>query len=109
MATTHKKLASVQLGSSAGDVYAPSVYGMVKTIVLHNTSSASKHATIYFGTASNAADKILRVTLEGNETLEWGCQHMIVVDGTSSSGVKLSGEAEDATTVNCFVFGAEES
>ena len=34
---------------------------------------------------------------------------MIVVDGTSSSGVKLSGEAEDATTVNCFVFGAEES
>ncbi len=109
MATTHKKLASGQLGASAGNVYAPTVLGMVKTIALHNTSSATKHATIYFGTASNAADKILRVSLEGYETLEWGLQHMIVIDGTSSSGLKLTGEAESATTINYFIFGAEES
>jgi hypothetical protein len=34
---------------------------------------------------------------------------MLVVDGSSSSGIKLSGEAEDATTINYFVFGAEEN
>ena len=109
MATNHKKLASGQLGASAGNLYAPTVYGMVKTIALHNTGSATKHATIYYGTASNAADKILRVSLEGYETLEWGLQHMLVVDGTGSSGIKLTGEAESATTINYFIFGAEES
>jgi len=109
MATTHKKLASGQLAASAGNIYAPTVKGMVKTIALHNTSSATKHATVYFGTTANAADKILRVSLEGYETLEWGLQHMLVVDGSSSSGIKLSGEAESATTINYFIFGAEES
>ena len=81
---------------------------MVKTIVLHNTSSATKHATVYYGSTATpaAAEKILRVSLEGYETLEWSLQHMIVVDGSSS--VKLSGEAEDASTVNFFIFGADE-
>ena len=112
MATEHKKLASGQLAASAGNIYAPTVKGMVKTIALHNTSSATKHATVYFGTTAGAAggaDKILRVSLEGYETLEWGLQHMLVVDGSSSSGIKLSGEAESATTINYFIFGAEES
>jgi hypothetical protein len=109
MATEHKKLASGQLAASAGNIYAPTVKGMVKTIALHNTGSATKHATVYFGTTANAADKILRVSLEGYETLEWGLQHMLVVDGSSSSGIKLSGEAESATTINYFIFGAEES
>ena len=109
MATTHKKLASGQLATSSGDIYAPTVKGMVKTIALHNTSSDTKYAIIFFGTTTAEANKILRVSLEGYETLEWGLQHMLVVDGSSSSGIKLSGEAEDAATINYFVFGAEEN
>ena len=111
MATTHEKLASVVLGTSAADVYAPTVYSMVKTVILHNTSSATKYATLYLGTTGTPADseKILRVSLEGYETLEWSLSHMLVVDGSGSSGMKMSGLAEDDNTVNCFVFGAKES
>ena len=108
MATTHKKLGSGQLGTGAGDMYAPTVYGMVKTILLHNTGSGEQVVDIYFGTASASADKVLRVTLEGYETFEWTLQHMLVVDGTGSSGVKVTGETSDATTLNYFIFGAEE-
>tara|TARA_R100000808_G_scaffold7327_1_gene21587 strand:+ start:586 stop:921 length:336 start_codon:yes stop_codon:yes gene_type:complete len=111
MATLHKKLANGVLGTSAADAYAPSVYAMVKTIVLHNTDSAQKHATFYLGTTAtpSASEQILRATLDGYETLEWSLGHMIVVDGTGSSGMKISGEAESADTVNFFIFGAEES
>jgi len=109
MATTHKKLGSGQLGTSAGNMYAPTVYGMVKTILLHNTGSDEQVVEIYFGTASAAADKVLRVTLDGYETFEWTLQHMLVVDGTSSSGVKVTGKTTDPTTLNYFIFGAEEA
>jgi hypothetical protein len=33
---------------------------------------------------------------------------MLVVDGTSSSGVKVTGKTTDPTTLNYFIFGAEE-
>ena len=111
MATTHEKLAQGVLTASTANIFAPTVYAMVKTVVLHNTGSATKHATIYLGTTGTptTAEKILRVSLEGYETLEWGLGHMMVVDGSGSSGLKLSGVAETTDIINYFIFGAKES
>ena len=108
MAATHKKLSSGVLGTTAGDIYAPTVKGLVKTIILHNTGSADEEVKVYFGTASATADEVLRVTLEGYETFEWSLGHILVVDGTSSSGVKLTGESATANTTSYFIFGAQE-
>jgi hypothetical protein len=104
MATTHKKLSSGQLGNSTATIYDPSsVTGMVKTVVLHNTNSTDEVAEVYFdGTA--AADKMLKVTLQGGETLEWALGHMVVVLDAET----LKGKSTTASKVNYFIFGAEE-
>ena len=49
MAATHKKLGSGQLATTAGDLYAPSgtTKGMVKTVLLHNTDTVDRVATVY--------------------------------------------------------------
>ena len=104
MATTHKKLSSGQLGNSTATIYDPSsVTGMVKTVVLHNTNSTDEVAEVYFdGTA--AADKMLKVTLQGGETFEWTLGHMVVVLDAET----LKGKSTTASKVNYFIFGAEE-
>jgi len=104
MATTHKKLDSGQLGSSTATIYTASgVTGMVKTIVLHNTNSTDEVAEVYFdGTA--AADKMLKVTLQAGETLEWSLGHMVVVLDAET----LKGKSTTASKVNYFIFGADE-
>jgi len=107
MAATHKKLGSGQLAATAGDLYAPgsSVTGMVKTVVLHNTDTVDRVATVYF-TGSSDSDKLLNVTLNADETFEWSVGHMVVLDGSASA--KLQGEADSGSKVNYFIFGAEE-
>lgn len=109
MAATHKKLGNGQLGATAGNLYAPgsTVTGMVKTVVLHNTDTVNRVATVYFN-GSAAADEILNVTLSADETFEWSLGHMVVVDGTASPAETLKGKADSASQVNYFVFGAEE-
>ena len=76
---------------------------MVKTVVLHNTNSTDEVAEVYFdGTA--AADKMLKVTLQGGETFEWTLGHMVVVLDAET----LKGKSTTASKVNYFIFGAEE-
>ena len=76
---------------------------MVKTVVLHNTNSSSESAEIYFnGTAD--ANRMLKVTLEANETFEWSVGHMVVVLDAET----LKGKSTTASKVNYFIFGAEE-
>ena len=107
MATIHKKLASGQLASSAAAIYSPAspLKGMVKTLILHNTNTTDELVEIYFG-GTAALNKVLCVTLNPNETLEWGVSHMIHVDG--SAAVTLQGKSTVAAKVNYFLFGAEE-
>lgn len=76
---------------------------MVKTVVLHNTNSSSESAEVYFnGTAD--ANRMLKVTLEANETFEWSVGHMVVVLDAET----LKGKSTTASKVNYFIFGAEE-
>tara|TARA_R110002020_G_scaffold265840_6_gene480662 strand:- start:165 stop:479 length:315 start_codon:yes stop_codon:yes gene_type:complete len=104
MATTHKKLSSGQLGSSTATIYDPSsVTGMVKTIVLHNTNTTDEDVEVYFD-GTTAADKMLEVTLQANETFEWSVGHMVVVLDAET----LKGTSTTASKVNYFIFGAEE-
>ena len=107
MAATHKKLGSGQLATTAGDLYAPgsTVTGMIKTVVLHNTATVDRVATVYFN-GNSASDKLLNVTLNAAETFEWSVGHMVVLDGSASQTRK--GEADENSKVNYFVFGAEE-
>ena len=104
MAATHKLLSSGQLSGSAAIIYDPtSVTGMVKSVVLHNTNSSSESAEVYFnGTAD--ANRMLKVTLEANETFEWSVGHMVVVLDAET----LKGKSTTASKVNYFIFGAEE-
>mgnify|MGYP001332068299 CR=1 FL=1 len=101
---THKKLNSGQLGSSPADIYSPSsVTGMVKTVVLHNTNSTDEVAEIFFNGSADS-DRMLKVTLEADETFEWSVGHMVVV----LDAEVLKGESTTASKVNYFIFGAEE-
>jgi len=107
MAATHKKLSSGQLGDDAttdAAIYNPSsVTGLIKTVVLHNTNSTDEVASIYFnGTA--AADRMLKVTLQADETFEWAVGHLVSVLDAET----LKGESTTASKVNYFIFGAEE-
>jgi hypothetical protein len=106
MAATHKKLASGQLATGTAVTIYDSTSGkdgMVKTVVLHNTNSTSEVASIYFnGTA--AADRMLKVTLQADETFEWGVGHLVAVLDAET----LKGESTNADKVNYFIFGAEE-
>lgn len=104
MAATHKLLSSGQLAGSTANIYDPSsVTGMVKTVVLHNTNSSNESAEVYFnGTAD--ANRMIKVTLEADETFEWSVGHMVVVLDAET----LKGKSTTASKVNYFIFGAEE-
>ena len=78
---------------------------MVKAILLHNTNATPEDVQIFFdGTADPT--RILKVTIASDETFEWSIGHMLVVDGNSSQ--VLNGDAQTASKVNYFIFGAEE-
>ena len=104
MAASHKLLNSGQLGSSTANIYDPSsVTGMVKTVVLHNTNTSDESAEVFFnGTAD--ADRMIKVTLQADETFEWSVGHMVVVLDAET----LKGKSTTASKVNFFIFGAEE-
>ena len=101
---THKKLASGQVASSTGAIYSPSgVAGMVKTILLHNTNTSAETVTLYYdGTA--AANKVLKIAIDPDETLEWAFDHMLAV----ADGDTLQASTNTASKVNYHLFGAEE-
>ena len=101
---THKKLASGQVAASAGAIYSPSgVVGYAKTILLHNTNTTVEDVILYDnGTA--AANTILKVALDPDESLVWEFGHMMVID----DGDTLQAEADTASKINFFLYGAEE-
>lgn len=104
MAATHKLLNSGQLSDSTANIYDPdSVTGMVKTIVLHNTNSSAEEAEVYFNNTTDAT-RMLKATLQADETVEWSLGHMIVV----LDAQVLKGKSTTASKVNYFIFGAEE-
>ena len=105
MATTHKLMANGQLADSAASIYNPSsVTGLVKMVVLHNTNSSAEIVEIFHGSTA-AADKMLKVSIAADETFEWSLGHMVVV----LDAEQLYGNAETASKVNYFIFGAEEA
>ena len=107
MAVTHKLLGSGQLATSPAAIYnAPSgKRGMVKTIILHNNRAGDEDVVIYFdGTAE--ANRLLKVTLEENETFEWALGHMLVL--LNSGTATLLGATTTATEVTYHIFGGEE-
>jgi len=104
MAATHKLMSSGQFSNSTANIYDPSsVTGMVKTIVFHNTNSSAETVEIYFNNTTDAT-RMLKVSLEADETLEWALGHMIVV----LDAEVLKGKSTTAAKVNYFMFGAEE-
>jgi hypothetical protein len=108
MATTHALLDSGQLTNTAAVIYTASGTGMVKTIILHNTETGSadtEEVEIYYLTAADDTTRMLKVAVGGNETFEWSLGHMIVL----TNGQTLLGKSTTTTTVNYFIFGAEEA
>ena len=108
MATTHALLDSGQLSNTAGVIYTASGAGMVKTIILHNTetgASDTEEVEVYYLTAADATTRMLKVEVSGNETFEWSLGHMIHL----ANGQTLLGKSTSNTTVNYFIFGAEEA
>lgn len=104
MAATHKKLSSGQLGDTTANIYDPSsVTGLIKTVVLHNTNSGDEVAEVYFNGAA-ASDRMLKVTLQADETFEWSVGHLVAVLDAET----LRGKSTTAAKVNYFIFGAEE-
>ena len=102
MAASHKLMNSGQLSNSTANDPS-SVTGMVKTIILHNTNSSDETVEIYMNGTSDS-DRMLKVSLASNETLEWAFQHMVVV--LDAQGLK--GKSTTASKVNYFIYGAEE-
>ena len=94
-----------QLAATAGVVYtAPtSKRSQIGTIILHNTTSASKDVKLYSG-GSTASARDLYISLDGNETYEFSPKVPIVLDG----GQTLQGEATAASEINIIVYGRVE-
>ena len=106
---THKLLSSGQLAldTPASIGGPPSLKRwMVKTIVLHNVRAGDSVAEIFFDGAV-AANKLLKVTLEQDETFEWAVGHMLVL--LESGSEVLQGNADYTTAVTYHIFGAEET
>lgn len=76
---------------------------MVKTLVLHNTNIEDEDAEIYFNGTLDS-NRMLKVTLQPDETFEWSVGHMVVV----LEAEELVGESTTGSNVNYFIFGAEE-
>jgi len=102
---THKMLASGQLPTTTAALYTvPSATtGMVKTVLLHNTDTSARSAELFYN-GSAAADKILKVSLDPDETFEYSVGHLLPLAATET----LQGKADAATKVNYHIFGAEE-
>jgi len=108
MAAIHKLLSSGQVAASTAAICtAPSgKRWMVKTIILHNNRAGDESVEIYFdGTAE--ANRLLKVTIQENETFEWSLGHMLIL--LNSGGDTLQGKTDNATEVTYHIFGAEET
>ena len=108
MAATHKKLSSGSFATSTGAIASPGSgkTWLVKTIMLHNTSATAYWVEVYYsGTAT--ANRIIRVSLAGDETFEYAVGHLLPLDEGASPTQTLQGKAENAA-VNYHIFGAEE-
>ncbi len=107
---THKLLASGQLANSTAAIctVASGKRWMIKTIILHNNKAGTESVEIYFdGTAE--ANRLLKVTLEENETFEWSLGHMIVLLHSVSGQNELQGKTDTELEVTYHIFGAEEA
>lgn len=110
MAATHKLLSSGQVADSTGAIctVASGKRWMIKTIILHNNRAGDESVEIYFdGTAE--ANRLLKVTLQENETFEWSLGHMIVLLDSVSAQNTLQGKTTTAAEVTYHIFGAEET
>ena len=95
-----------QIAATVGTVYtAPAAKrAQIGTIILHNTTSASKDVKIY-SNGSTAAARILYIALDGNETYEFSPKVPITLAGAET----LQGEATASSEINILIYGREES
>lgn len=95
-----------QLAATVGTLYtAPAgKKSQIGTIILHNTSAASKTVKLYAG-GSTATARLLTITLDANETYEFSPKVPVTLEGAET----LQGEATVATEINIIVFGREET
>ena len=106
MAATHKLLSSSSFATSTGAIASPGAgkIWLVKTILLHNTSTTPYWVEVYYsGTAT--ANRIIKVTLAGDEPFEYAVGHLLPL--AQASGQTLQGNAQNAAA-NYHIFGAEE-
>ena len=97
--------ANTQLDDTSAAIYtAPSATRVqIGTIILHNTGAAANDVILYSG-GDTAADILLNITLDANETYELSPKVPLVLEGAET----LRGEATNATEVNILAFGREE-
>jgi hypothetical protein len=96
----------LQLDDTAAAVYtAPAATRVqIGTIILHNSGAAANDVIIYSG-GDTAADILLNITLDPNETYEFSPKVPVVLEGAEA----LEGEATNDDEVNIFAYGREET
>jgi len=95
-----------QLAATVGTLYtAPTAKrAQIGTIILHNTTSATKDVKIYSNGSTDAA-RLLYITLDSSETYEFSPKVPLVLEG----GQTLQGETEAASEINILIYGREET
>lgn len=114
MAVTQKRLTNpTQLTTVSANCYTVSsgVTTIVKQIILTNTTSSAKTATVRLvvsgGSDASAADILSNASIAANETLVFNCS--MVMTYSAGAGDRITALASSNTSVNIAIFGIEES
>ncbi len=105
MALQHLKLAKGQFSDNATPqvILSLASNSSVKEILIHNTYAYSVDIEIY-DNGTTIADRILKLTLDPNETIEWTFGYIFPVLSTEV----LNGKASVNNVVNYEIVGAED-
>ena len=119
MALTQKRLAGPsQLTASTAVYYTVpiSTTTIVKQIILTNTTSSSKTATVRLKplnvAEANTHDILSAVTINANETISFSCSLVLINNGSTANATnsdQLTAFCSSATAVNITVVGIEET
>lgn len=114
MAVTQKRLSGpTQLTTVSANAYTvgSGITTIVKQIVLTNTTSSAKTATVRLvnsgGTDDSTKDILSNTSLAANETVVFNCSMVMVY--TAGAGDRITALVSSNSSVNMTVFGIEES
>lgn len=114
MALTQKRLTNpTQLTTVSANCYTvgSGVTTVVKQIILTNTTSSAKTATVRLvisgGSDAATADILSNATIAANETLVFNCS--MVMTYSAGAGDRITALVSANSAVNISIFGIEES